>query len=407
MGLYDKTNTDEALVPDYTLPELLKLGDKSIDTAHEWNTWGRRYWLDMLENKIYGKIPPRPDSIKFELISEKKSHNNTAVRRIIRVVSCMKNGKTHKFDILFLMPTNKPVKAVFAGLNFHGNQTVLPDKDIPLPTTWIRPVIGIPGNTATEESRNVNASRWQIDLLLERGYGLATACDHELFPDHAKGAIDSMYQLFNDKAELEKNPNHYPAICAWSWGLSRIADYIETVPEVPSGGMAVIGHSRLGKTSLWAGANDTRFKMVVSNNSGCGGASLFRRQFGEQIRDFLTFDICWFTPALFEYTDKEELLQFDQHALLALIAPRCLCLGDASEDTWADPKGAFLAAKASNEVYNLFGSKGLEAESFLNINESSFGDCCYHLREGKHAITHSDWENYLFCADRIFSNITN
>jgi hypothetical protein len=261
--------------------------------------------------------------------------------------------------------------------------------------------IGILETRATEESRNGLSGRWQVDLLLERGYGVATACYHEIYPDNNKGAPESMYRLFVDEKQLEKSPKEYPAISAWSWALSRMADYVETVPEAGNR-IAVVGHSRLGKASLWAGANDMRFKLVISNNSGCGGAALFRRQFGEQVKHFIKHDLNWFIPGFLKYADKEETMPLDQHALLALIAPRNLYHADASEDLWADPKGSFLAIKACEDVYRLFGSDGLKLATFPGVGEVSIGDCSYHVRSGGHDIKQYDWENYLTCADGVF-----
>ena len=170
--------------------------------------------------------------------------------------------------------------------------------------------------------------------------------------------------------------------------------------------MALIGHSRLGKAALWAGAQDERFAIVISNDSGEGGAALARRDFGETIADLnraVPALVLRQLPALLRQRDA---LPVDQHMLLALVAPRPLYVASATEDRWADPHGEFLAAKAAEPVYRLFGLEGLGVERQPPPDTPVGRTIGYHLRTGKHDVTRWDWDRYLDFADRHFGGAT-
>jgi (4-O-methyl)-D-glucuronate---lignin esterase len=285
---------------------------------------------------------------------------------------------------------------MFLGLNFNGNQAVNADPGIRLGDLWARQ----PGSrvlvkrAATDKDRGTEAGRWQVEKILAHGYGLATIYYCDIEPD-----FDGAMQFGVRAMYPPPGPDGWAAIAAWAWGLSRAMDYLETDKAVDAKHVAVMGHSRLGKTALWAGAEDTRFAMVISNCSGEGGASLSRREFGEQPRQLNKNFPHWFDGNYKKYSDREADLPFDQHELIALIAPRLVYVESAEEDLHADPKGMFLAEVAAGPVYRLFGKKDLGTDEWPAVHQPILRDMGYHHRAGKHDVTEYDWEQYLAFAD--------
>jgi hypothetical protein len=262
-------------------------------------------------------------------------------------------------------------------------------------------------NRATEKGRGGQASRWQAEALIARGYGLATVYCGDFEPDFPEGWKQGFRAALSPAgANTVWKDGDWACIGAWAWGLSRSLDALERFPAVDAKRVAVIGHSRLGKASLWAGAQDERFALVISNESGCGGAALGKRIFGETVgiiagaypgRGFPH----WFTARYATFAEKEHLMPIDQHHLLALVAPRALYVASAVEDRWADPKGEFLGALAADPVFRLLGQPGLGTDVYPSVGQRVGKSIGYHVRAGKHDVTLEDWQAYLDFADRV------
>jgi hypothetical protein len=405
--LYAQTfqpNYDEAKVGNYQLPELLILDNgKKITTAQQWEKEGRPAILAKFAGHVYGRFPGKPQKMHFKVNSvDRKALGGKATRKQITIYFT-KATDSPSMDILLYLPNEvKGSVPVFIGLNFYGNHSTHADPGITLSNRWMNnnEQYKVVNNRATEGSRGAQASRWLVEELISRGYGLATAYYGDLEPDHEGGWKTGIRTTM--QKELNIKPEEWGAIGAWAWGLSRMMDYLETDKDVNAKQVAITGHSRLGKAALWAAANDQRFAMVISNESGEGGTALARRNYGETVERINTAFPHWFSPKYKTYNKQVDQLPVDQHMLMALMAPRPLYVASAEGDQWADPKGEFLSAKYGQPVYDLYNKKGLGAEQMPPVEQPVGEHIRYHIRSGKHDITLYDWQQYLAFADKHF-----
>ncbi|MFN7138384.1 MAG: alpha/beta hydrolase family protein [Limisphaerales bacterium] len=399
-------NYDETKVPHYTLPNVLETKDgKRITTATQWQKERRPEVLELFASQVYGRTPAEKLKTRFEVTSvDENALNGKAIRKEVSI-HFSGNGQNHKMDILIYLPKSKTPVPVFLGMNFYGNHTIHSDPGITLSTNWMRSNTekGVVNNRATEASRATSANRWPVEMILERGYGLATIYYGDLVPDSATNGLPrGIHPLFTANVSSAPDAEQWGAIGAWAWGLSRAMDYFEKDKQVDHKRVAVMGHSRLGKTALWAGAQDERFAIVISNNSGCGGAALSRRLYGETVARINSNFPHWFCGNFKRYNNKEHELPLDQHMLIALMAPRPVYVASAEEDRWADPLGEFLSAKHAEPVYSLFNKKGLGVNEFPALNQPLGETIGYHIRTGKHDVTDFDWQQYLAFADKHY-----
>jgi hypothetical protein len=402
-----KTNFTESKVPEYELPEVLvtQKGEK-VTTRKDWIEKRRPELIRLFEENMYGKVPGELKIHSYQIIEQSDNAlNNKAVRKQL-VLNFQGNGKEMSVAILIYLPKNIKKAPLFLGYNFYGNQTIINDTNIILNKSWVRnnPSLGIVNHVATEQSRGGMNNRWAIDMIIEAGYGVATMYYGDVDPDKARECgvdyTDGVHYLLYKKGQTKPLPDQWGAISAWAWGLSRAMDYLENDNDVDKNRIIVFGHSRLGKTALWAGALDQRFSAVISNSSGCGGAALSRRRYGERLSVINQKQEGWLCGNSKKYDWKEDELPVDQHELIALLAPRTVYIASAKEDNWADPKGEFLSGYYASPVYELFGKVGITANKMPEVNQPIMNTIGYHIRKGKHDITDYDWEQFIKFLDK-------
>jgi len=397
-------NYDESKVPAYTLPDPLRAEDGTEITSPElWNSKRRPEVLRLFEEHVFGKIPEAEVKLRTRVRSDKPDALDGAAHRREVTVYFSDDDRGPQMDLLIYTPAGAkgPVPA-FLGYNFNGNHGIEKDPSLHITESWVRnnKDHGISNNRASEKTRGVESSRWAVDMIVKRGYGLVTIYYGDVDPDFDDGFRNGVHAVLE-----QRDPNTARAgdaggsISAWAWGLSRALDVLEKNAAIDASRVAVFGHSRLGKTSLWAGATDPRFAMVISNNSGCGGAALSKRAFGETVARINTSFPHWFCLNHRKYNNNEQALPVDHHMLIALSAPRPVYVASAVEDKWADPFGEFLGLYHAGPVFQLLGRKPLPSSEMPKIDQPVMTDVGYHIRTGEHDVKDYDWEQYLKFAD--------
>jgi hypothetical protein len=384
---------DEAQVPKFTLPDVLALGGgQRVGDAKSWSSRRRPQILAMYETEVFGKSPAKPAKLKYEVSGvEEGVLGGKADRKIVTVYFGESRGGP-KMDLLIYLPSGaKRAVPLFLGLSFAGIHTVANDPGVPLAPRWVRGV----KEASPESSRGSAATQWQVEKILAAGYGLATVDYNDIEPDFVGGMQYGIRPLFFQPGQSEPAADEWGAIAAWAWAASRAMDYLEKDADVDAGRVALFGHSRLGKTALWAGARDTRFSIVIANESGEGGAAISRRDYGERTKDLNTRFPHWFDGNFKKYSGHEDEMPFDSHMLLSLVAPRGLYVASAEGDQWSDPRGEFLGAAYASPVWELFGRKGLGTMQMPGLHQPVGEHVRYHIRAGKHDVTAYDWEQYL------------
>jgi len=387
-------NYDESKVPEYMLPDVLLTNDgEKVTTVKEWETIRRPEVLEMLTTYMYGKTPGRPADLHWNVKSvDKKALDGRATRKEITIYFT-KGDTAPCINLLLYLPNNQKGRIpLFLGISFFPNFTVYDDPGIEMPE--------MPANSDNKRrfpmKKGMMKDAWQLDYLFENGYGLATFCYSDIDPDFDDDFKNGVQPLFYKKGQTYPKPDEWGSVAAWAWGMSRAMDYIETDKDIDSKRVAVIGHSRLGKTATWAGASDQRFAMVFSCNSGCCGVALSKRIFGETIEAMNVRFPHHFDGNYKQFNGREKYMPFDQHELVALVAPRPIYIASAGDDNWADQKGEFLGGKGAEPVYALYGLPGIGVDSQpaidVAVHEGYIG---YHNRTGPHAVLRYDWEQFI------------
>ncbi|MGL4594123.1 MAG: acetylxylan esterase [Thermoguttaceae bacterium] len=412
-----QANYDESLIPPFELPDPLVMQDgRKVETADQWILERRPELLALFAENMFGRTTlPRGENelfkITFRHIDTESVFGGKGIRHQYQIQCYQGNAPTSTdptINVLIYTPVLAAGEKVpaFLGLNFAGNHAISSDSGIHLGQVWKRPngsktseLVLVP---ATDAERGENAHRWPVEKILEKGFGLVTAYYGDIEPDFDGGFRHGVRRFLYNEGESPK-PNDGNAIATWSWGLGTILDLLtaeQKTINIDPEHVAVFGHSRLGKTALWAGAIEPRFALTISNNSGCGGAALSRREIGETVWRINTVFPHWFCGNFKKFNEAINSCPIDQHELIALIAPRPVYIASAEEDKWADPKGEFLAGLYASPIYQLLGQPGIgnmkeipDVDVFANpLSDRSIA---YHIRSGKHDVFEIDWEQYI------------
>lgn len=393
-------NYDESKVPSYVLPELLVAKNgKKITSAKEWETLRRPEILETFATEMYGVTPKENIRVSYKVMEENKNaFDGKATRRQVKFTFSNK-GKSLDAMLLMYIPNNTKGKIpIIVGYNYKGNHSTIADSTI----LYSPSLHLVKEPNHPDWVRGCQSNRWSFEEMVTRGYAVATMCYHDIFQDKKGLKETSIVSLFSDFDENSTKPDEWQAIGAWAWGSSRILDYLETQKNIDISKSVLMGHSRQGKAALWAGAQDKRFAIVISNDSGAGGAALSKREYGETVDIVSSITPAWFCPAFRKYAKNEKNLPFDQHQLIALIAPRPVYVASAVEDRWADPKGEFLSAYHASPVYQLYGLTGIKQDVMPELNQPIMNHVGYHIRDGIHDVTAYDWSRFMDFADKHF-----
>ncbi len=377
------------------LPDpLVRFNGERVTTKDQWFKERRPELKGLFERYMYGKAPPAVKvHAKVERI-DAKALNGKATLKEITLSLGTSDGP--KINLLLVIP-NKRTKAVpvFVGMNFCGNHAALDDPKVHLNTNWIYPnQKGVKNNRATDASRGTSKDLWNIEDAIDRGYAVATFYSGDIDPDRSDVREGVQRVIGKDGA------NDWATIAAWAWGYQRVIDYLVTDADIDATAIIAVGHSRLGKATLLAGAFDDRIAVVIPHQAGCGGTAPSRGKIGESVKRINTSFPHWFNGAFKKFNDQPDRLPFDQHCLVAMCAPRPVLLSNAVEDTWANPDGQFEMLIAADPVYRLVGAKGIASKTSPARGKLSDGPLGYFMRDGKHSMNREDWRAFLDYADK-------
>lgn len=365
------------------VPELMKTskGEKVI-TVEQWEKVRAPELLALFEREEYGRRPAAANErgrVSFEVYDVCDALDGKAVRKLVRATYKGPNGN-FSFPFTAYIPKTATAEC--------------PAPAFVLATNIKRGIL--------DEKQGLSTVLWPVEEIVARGYATA-AFRLDMVAADRRGAGFSQGIFPAVQNENERDGESWATLSAWAWADSRLLDWMETEPLINAKRVAVVGHSRGGKTAILAGVTDKRFAMVCSNNSGCSGAKLNHVELpkSESIRRILKSFPYWFCGNYRKYAGKEMTMDFDQHELLALIAPRLLCIASATEDHWAGQRGEWWSAKHASPAWELYGEKGLVADSFPSPDSPQQEGCIsYHLRTGKHFLAPYDWHCFMDFADR-------
>lgn len=371
-------NYFEDKVPSYELPPLMKDDDgQPITTTAQWAE-KRAKLLDLFRNELYGYSPERPKDEWFEIAKiDRQAMGGAATLKLVNIhLGAQPEAPVIHLNLFIPNNRTKPAPAFLLICN-RDRENIDP-------------------------TRKIKSDFWPAEQIVARGYAAASFFNGDVAPDKYDGFTTGIHAYLQNPAA--RKFNSWGTIAAWAWGGSRVMDYFETDPDIDEKHCAVTGHSRGGKTALWCGAQDERWALTISNCSGCSGAAIARRRFGESLKVIQNAFKHWFCGNYRKYIDREDDLPFDQHELVALVAPRAVYVTSADEDLWADQRGEWLAIHEAEPVWKLFGRKGLPSDIMPPLDKPLIGDGMgYHIRTGEHNYKVFDWNAHMDLADREFN----
>jgi hypothetical protein len=383
------------------LPDPLVMFDgQRVTTAKQWYAERRPELKALFQHYMYGYFPPAPQGLQSVVQRvDREFFGGKATKKEV-TIKLVPDGAV-SIDLLVVVPNQRQSPApVFLGLNFCGNHTLVADKNIALPRSWMRDSCpGCVNNRATEAGRGTQIGVWSIEYVIDRGYGVATFYNGDVDPDRPDFS-DGIHPYYRKQGQTQPGPHDWGTIAAWAWGLQRAVDYLVTDRDIDKDRIAVVGHSRNGKTALLAAAFDERIALAIPHQAGCGGTAPSRGKVGESVKQINTSFPHWFNDEFTKFNEQVDRLPFDQHELIALVAPRPVLLTNAVEDTWANPAGQFEMLKAADKVYRFLGAGGLEADQMPETGKLIDSTLGYYIRPGKHSMGKEDWQVFLDFADK-------
>jgi hypothetical protein len=378
---------------------LVMFNGKRVTSKEQWFKERRPELKALFQYYMYGYAPPGPKKIEARV--ERTDPRALDGKATLKEIAIALGGpEAPRLHLMLVIPNGRKGPApVFMGLNFRGNHTLLDDPNIRLPTAWMPGRFPhVKDNRALESGRGTRVDVWAIDQTIARGYAVATCYCGDIDPDRPDFS-DGVHPHYL-KAGEKLGPHDWGTIAAWAWGLQRIVDYLVSDRAIDKDRIAVVGHSRLGKTALLAAALDERIALAIPLQAGCGGTAPSRGKVGESVKQINDHFPHWFNDTFPLFNEQVKRLPFDQHCLVALVAPRPVLFSNAVEDTWANPEGQFRVLKAADPVYRFLGVQGLEAERMPPVNKLVNSRLGYYIRPGKHSMTRGDWKIFLDFADK-------
>ena len=385
------------------LPDpLVMLDGQRVTTPEQWRNERRPELKALFEFYMYGRAPAPPDNLRAKVDRTDATYfGGKATKKEVTIA--FGPAGTPEIHLLVVVPNGRQRPApVFVGTNFHGNHTLVDDPTVALPTAWMPDRSpGAKDHRATDAGRGTEIGVWNLEGSIGRGYAVATFYCGDVDPDKPDFS-DGVHAHYFRPGQTEPGPHEWGTIAAWAWGISRAVDYLVTDAALDRNRIAVVGHSRLGKTALLAAAMDDRIGLAIPLQAGCGGTAPSRGKIGESVAQINDHFSHWFCGTFKQFNTQVDRLPFDQHSLVALVAPRPVLFANAVEDQWANPQGQFDVLKAADPVYRLLGVAGLGVEQMPETGKLVGGRLGYFIRPGAHSMTLVDWQAFWNFADKHF-----